>query len=314
MINGKKIIVTGGAGFLGINLVRILEEHGIPKKDIFVPREKEYDLRKKEDIERMFNKFPADIVIHLAAHSGGIEYYKKHPGSLFYDNLFMGIQLIEVSRIKKIDKFVIIGTGLVYPKDAPIPLREDSIWQGYPEESAAPYGLASRALLAQSQAYRKEYGFNSIYLILPNLYGPEDHFELEIAHVIPSLIVKINKAKIEKMESIGMFGTGNASREFMYVRDAARAIILAIERYDKPEPLNIGTGKDIPLREVVEKVAKIMNYKGKIIWDSSKSEGQLRRCFDSSRTEKEIGFKPETSMDEGLRETIDWFKENQKGE
>ncbi len=312
MLNDKKIIVTGGNGFLGRHVIEELKNNGVPEKNIFVPRQKEYDLSKKEDMQRMFRDFKGEIVIHLAAHGGsfGIKYYKEHPGKVFYNNAVMGIFLLEEARKNNVEKVVIIGTGLAYPKDASIPYREEDLWAGYPEETGAPYGIASRLLVTQAASYRKEYGLNTIYVIPANLYGPGDNFEPEVAHVMPALITKIATAKKQKKESIEMWGSGKASREFLYVKDAAKAIILATKNYNSSEPLNIGTGKDTPLKKIVETVAYLMDYKGKIVWDSSKPEGQRRRCFDVTKAKKELGFEAEISLEEGIKETVEYYKTN----
>jgi len=310
-IKNKKIIITGGSGFLGRHLVSKLIELGIPKNNIFVPMSKDYDLRNSVDIERMFKNFKADIVIHLATHSGGVQYYKTKPATIFYDNLIMGIQLLEISRKYDVKKFVFIGTGLIYPKDATIPLKESSIWHGYPEETAACYGLASRAHLAQSQFYRKEHGFNSIYIILPNLYGPGDHFNTDRAHVIPSLIMRFNEAIKNKKEGIEFWGSGKAYREFLYVEDAVLAIIEATKSYNQHDPINIGPGSYIQIKFLAETIGKIMGYKGLIKRDESKPEGQLKRCFDTSQMQLKLNFRPSVKIEEGLKKTIKWFKENE---
>jgi len=305
MLKNKKVIVTGGAGFLGKHLVRKLIEVGVLKENIFIPRLKKYDLRKKQDIKRMFSDFKADIVIHLAGIVGGIGFNREKPGELFYDNLIMGIQLIEQARLNKIEKFVAIGTICAYPKFTPVPFKEKDLWNGYPEETNAPYGLAKKMLLVQSQAYRQQYGFNSIFLLPVNLYGPGDNFNPSSSHVIPALIKKCVDAK----EKITVWGTGKASREFLYVEDAAEGIILAAEKYNKSEPVNLGAGFEITIKDLVEKIAKLTGFKGKIEWDHSKPDGQPRRMLDVSKAKKEFDFTAKTNFDEGLKKTIEWYKE-----
>ncbi len=304
MLKNKKIIVTGGAGFLGKHLVKKLVERGISKENIFIPRFHDYDLRKQDDIKRMFSDFKADIVIHLAAKVGGIGFNRENPGELFYDNIMMGVQLMEQARLNNIEKFVAIGTICAYPKFTPVPFKEENLWDGYPEETNAPYGLAKKMLLVQAQAYRQQYGFNSIFLLPVNLYGPGDNFNPESSHVIPALIKKCVDAK----DKITVWGSGNASREFIYVEDAAEAIVLATEKYNKPEPINIGAGFEITIRDLVRKIAELTEFKGKIEWDSSKPDGQPRRMLDVSKAKKEFGFNAKTSFDEGLKKTIEWYK------
>ena len=308
MLKNKRIIVTGGAGFLGKHLVKKLIERGIPKENIFIPRFKEYDLRKEQDIKRMFSDFKADIVIHLAAEVGGIGFNREKPGELFYSNLIMGIQLMEHARLNNIEKFVAIGTVCAYPKFTPIPFKEENLWNGYPEETNAPYGLAKKMLLVQSQAYRQQYGFNSIFLLPVNLYGPGDNFDPSSSHVIPALIKKCVDAK----EKITVWGTGKASREFLYVEDAAEGIVLATEKYNKPEPVNLGAGFEITVKDLVEKIAKLSGFKGIMEWDHSKPDGQPRRMLDVSKAKKEFDFTAKTNFDEGLKKTIEWYKEQRE--
>jgi len=304
MLKNKRIIVTGGAGFLGKHLVKKLIERGVPKENIFVPNFKEYDLRKEQDIKRMFSDFKADIVIHLAAKVGGIGFNREKPGELFYDNLIMGIQVMEQARLNNIEKFVALGTICAYPKFTPVPFKEKDLWNGYPEETNAPYGLAKKMLLVQSQAYRQQYGFNSIFLLPVNLYGPGDNFDPSSSHVIPALIKKCVDAK----EKINVWGTGKASREFLYVEDAAEGIILATEKYNKSEPVNLGAGFEITIKDLVEKIAKLTGFKGKIEWDHSKPDGQPRRMLDVSKAKKEFNFTAKTNFDKGLKKTIEWYK------
>jgi len=306
----KKILVTGGAGFLGSFIVEKLIQKGVPKENIIVPRSKDYDLRKLEDCKKVLQG--VDVVIHLAAKVGGIGFNKEHPGELFYDNLMMGAQLIEEGRKAGIEKFVAVGTICAYPKFTPTPFKEKDLWIGYPEETNAPYGLAKKMMLVQCQAYRQEYGFNSIYLLPVNLYGPRDNFDPNSSHVIPALIKKVIEAKEKNAPSVEVWGTGKATREFLYVEDAADAIIAATEKYDGNEPVNIGSGMEISIKNLVAKIAKIAKYKGKIVWNTSKPDGQPRRRLDVTRAKKEFGFKAKTKFDQGLKETIAWYLKNRE--
>lgn len=309
----NRIIVTGGAGFLGSFIVeKLITLEGVPKENIFIPRSQNYDLRKIEDIKRMFNDFPADVVIHLAAKVGGIGYNQENPATLFYDNLMMGAQLIEQARIYGIKKFVAIGTICAYPKFTPVPFQEKDLWQGYPEETNAPYGLAKKMMLVQSQAYRKQYGFNSIFILPVNLYGPRDNFDPQSSHVIPALIKKISESK-KQNTSLEVWGTGNASREFLYVEDAAEGIILATKNYDGEEPVNLGAGQEITIKNLVLEMCKIVDFQGEVIWDTSKPDGQPRRCLDVSKAEEYFGFKAKTPFGEGLAKTFIWYKYNLDG-
>lgn len=312
MINlkNKKIIVTGGAGFLGKYVVEKLKEIGC--FDVFVPKTEEYDLRDLGAIKKMYIVSKADIVIHLAAIVGGIGANRENPGSFFYDNLIMGIQLMEEARKSDIEKFVAIGTICAYPKFTPIPFKEDNLWDGYPEETNAPYGLAKKMLLVQSQAYRQQYGFNSIFLLPVNLYGPGDNFDPKSSHVIPALIKKFYEAKVNNEPEVNVWGTGNATREFLYVEDCAEAIVLATEKYDKVDPVNIGAGFEISIKDLANLIKEITGFKGKIVWDTLKPDGQPRRCLDTSRADKEFGFKAKTDFKKGLEKTIKWYKENVK--
>ena len=305
ILKNKKIIVTGGAGFLGKFVVKKLEERGF--SNIFVPVIEEYDLRKLNDIKRLYKEVSADIVIHLAAIVGGIGANRENPGSFFYDNLIMGIQLMEEARLSGIEKFVALGTICAYPKFTPVPFKEENLWNGYPEETNAPYGLAKKMLLVQSQAYRKQYNFNSIYLLPVNLYGPGDNFDPKSSHVIPALIKKFYEAKINNLDEVIVWGTGNATREFLYVEDCAEAIVLATEKYNKPEPVNIGAGFEISIKDLANKIKDIIGFNGKIVWDKTKPDGQPRRCLDTTRAEKEFGFKAKTNFEEGLKKTIEWY-------
>jgi len=301
----KKIIVTGGEGFLGKHVVKKLKERNCT--DIFVPKIAEYDLRNLNAIIKMYKEAKADIVIHLAAVVGGIGANRENPGSFFYDNLIMGTQLMEQARLNDIEKFVAIGTVCAYPKYTPVPFKEEDLWNGYPEETNAPYGLAKKMLLVQSQAYRKQYNFNSIYLLPVNLYGPGDNFDPKSSHVIPALIKKFYEAKINNLEEVVVWGTGKATREFLYVEDCAEAIVLATERYDKPDPINIGAGFEISIKDLAEKIRQIIRFKGKIIWDTTKPDGQPRRCLDTIKAKKGFGFKAKTNFEEGLRKTIERY-------
>lgn len=300
----KKVVVTGGNGFLGKNVILELKKAGA--KNIFVPEYPEYDLRERKTCAKIC--YGADFIIHLAAKVGGIGLNREKPGELFYDNAIMGIELIEAARKAGVEKAVIIGTICAYPKFTPIPFREENLWNGYPEETNAPYGLAKKMLLVQSQAYRDQYGFNSIFILPVNLYGPGDNFNPKSSHVIPALIKKVYDAKEAGQDHIEVWGTGKASREFLYVRDAARAIVLALEKYNKSEPVNLGAGFEITIKQLILLICKLMNYKGKIIWDKSKPDGQPRRMLDTSKAKREFGFKAKTSFEAGLRETIDWYE------
>ncbi len=302
----KKIVVTGGAGFLGSHLVKKLTQAGC--KNIFVPRSKEYDLREKEEIIRLYETTRPDIVIHLAAVAGGIGANREYPGRFFYENAVMGIQLLEYARIYGIKKFVTIGTICSYPKFTPVPFKEENLWNGYPEETNAPYGLAKKMLLVQSQAYRQQYGLDAIYLLPVNLYGPGDNFDPQSSNVIPALIRKCLSAVIHRQNEIVIWGTGSASREFLYVGDAAMAIFLATEKYSKLDPVNIGSGMEITIKDLVYLIAERCGFKGKFVWDASKPDGQPRRCLDITKAEKEFGFRAKTPFREGLTKTIHWYK------
>jgi len=304
----KRIIVTGGAGFLGSFIVKKLKERKC--KHVFVPKIEEYDLRDIEAINKMYGDAKGDIVIHLAAIVGGIGANRENPGSFFYDNLIMGIQLIEQARLTGIEKLIALGTICAYPKYTEVPFKEENLWDGYPEETNAPYGLAKKMLLVQSQAYRQQYNFNSIFLLPVNLYGPGDNFNPKSSHVIPALIKKFHDAKVNGKEEVVVWGTGKATREFLYVSDCAEAIILATERYDKPDPVNIGAGFEISIKNLAEKIKETVGFKGKIVWDTSKPDGQPRRSLDTKKAEKEFGFRAKVKFDEGLKKTIDWYIEN----
>jgi len=302
----KRVVVTGGAGFLGSYVVEKLGERGC--KEIFVPRSKEYDLREKEAIIRMYEDFKPDIVIHLAAVVGGIGANRKNPGKFFYDNAIMGIQLIEYARRYGVEKFVCVGTVCAYPKYTPVPFKEDDLWNGYPEETNAPYGLAKKMLLVQLQAYRQQYGFNGIYLLPANLYGPRDNFDPETSHVIPALIKKCVDAKRKGEKKIVVWGSGEPSREFLYVEDAAEGILLAAEKYNGPEPVNLGTGKEIKIKELVRLIMELTGFDGEVEWDRTKPDGQPRRCLDTSRAKRAFGFEAKTDLRDGLRRTIEYYE------
>lgn len=302
----RRITVTGGRGFLGRPVVRLLENAGA---SVATFSSREYDLTKQSDVTRMYADQRPDIVVHLAARVGGIGANRDNPGSFFYDNAMMGIELMEQARRNGVRKFVQVGTVCAYPKFANIPFTEDDLWSGYPEETNAPYGLAKKMLLVQAQAYRKQYGFNAIYLLPVNLYGPGDNVDLRDSHVIPALIRKCLEAKKAGSESIEVWGTGKPTREFLYVEEAARAIVLATELYDKPEPVNVGSSEEISIRDLVELIVELTGFAGTVVWDSTKPDGQPRRKLDISRAEKEFGFRSATPFREGLGATIRWFEE-----
>ena len=302
----KKILVTGGAGFLGSFVVEKLKEKGVDEKHIRVPRSKDMDLRGWENCVEVTKDI--DIVIHLAARVGGIGFNRKYPATLFYDNAVMGIQMMEAAREGGVEKFVTVGTVCAYPKFTPVPFKEEDLWNGYPEETNAPYGLAKKMLLLQSQVYRQQYSFNSIYLLLVNLYGPRDNFDLESSHVIPALIRKFIEAVENNKKEVEVWGTGEASREFLYVEDAARGIILATEKYNKPAPVNIGAGFEMKIKDLVELIAELTGFSGAIRWDTSKPDGQPRRRLDISKAKREFGFDAKTDFREGLRKTVEWYR------
>lgn len=306
----KNILITGGAGFLGSTIVNQLYAKTVGKDQIHIPRSRDLDLRKWESCVKAVKN--CDIIIHLAAKVGGIGYNQNNPAQLFYDNAIMGIQILEAARQEQVEKCVIIGTVCAYPKNTPVPFREDDLWDGYPEETNAPYGLAKKMLLVQSQAYRQEYGFNSIYLLPVNLYGPGDNFDPASSHVIPALIKKFSDARRSNQPYVEVWGSGSASREFFYVDDAARGIILATERYNNPEPVNLGSGSEISIRDLAYLIRDITGYQGEIRWDLTKPDGQPKRCLDVSRAEKEFGFKSGMPFKQGLERTIAWYEENYK--
>lgn len=306
----KRVCVTGGAGFVGSFVVEELERRGAT--EIFVPWHADYDLVDRDAVERMYRDARPDVVIHLAAVVGGIGANMAHPGQYFYDNAMMGIQLIEEARKAGVAKFVALGTICAYPKYAPIPFREEDLWNGYPEETNAPYGLAKKMMLVQCQAYRQQYGFDGIFLLPVNLYGPRDNFDLESSHVIPAMIRKMIAAR-DAGEDVVLWGDGTPTREFLYVEDCARAIVLAAERYDGAEPVNIGAGWEISMRDLAETIARHVGFMGEVIWDSTKPNGQPRRKLDVSRARDFFGFEAEMQFDEGIRRTVEWWDANRQG-
>ena len=308
MPSNKKILLTGGTGFLGKFVVQELIKQGYKKENIFIPRSKQLDLRKLENCQKAVRG--RDIVIHLAGNVGGIGYNREKPGELFYDNLMMGVQLMETARQAGVEKFVAVGTVCAYPKNTPAPFKEKDLWIGYPEETNAPYGLAKKMLLVQAVAYRQQYDFNAIYLLPVNLYGPGDNFSTNSSHVIPALIRKVREAKENQSKFIEVWGSGQASREFLYVEDAARSIVLATKKYNSSLPVNIGSGQEIKVSQLVKLICKLMGYRGEIRWDKTKPDGQLRRRLDVSRAKAEFNFQARHSLETGLRKTIAWFKQN----
>lgn len=305
-----KILLTGGSGFLGSYVKHELLNEGAEEKNILIPRSKSFDLRDRKNCVLVTRN--ADIVIHLAGNVGGIGKNSELPGLLFYDNAVMGIELMEAARKNKVKKYVTIGTVCSYPKFTPVPFREENLWSGYPEETNAAYGLAKKMLLVQGQAYRQQFGFNSIYLLLVNLYGPGDHFDLRYSHVIPGLIRKVGEAKAKNKNKIIAWGTGSASREFLYVEDAAHAIVLATQRYNKPEPINVGSNFEITIKELIGLICKLMKFQGEIIWDKTRPDGQPRRKLDTTKAKKEFNFVSKTPFEQGLKKTILWYLKNHK--
>ena len=307
---GKKILVTGGGGFVGTHLLAAMRQAGLDEADIRVPRSGELDLRVQENCVNAVSGM--EVVIHLAALVGGIGFNRRNPGRIFYDNILMGVQLMEAARQAGVRKFVQIGTVCAYPRIVPVPFREESLWDGYPEETNAPYGIAKKALLVQAQAYRSQYGFNAIYLLPTNLYGPGDNFDPEDSHVIPALIRKCVEAVRDGAAEVVLWGTGNASREFLYVEDCAAGILAATEKYDGAEPVNLGSGREIRISELVKAIAEECGYSGNIRWDSSKPDGQPRRSLNTDRA-REFGFSARTDFREGLRKTVEWYRKKMRG-
>ncbi len=305
-LKNRRVVVTGGAGFLGRHVCHHLEK--MDPAVILVPRRATYDLRDRAAVRRLLADARPDVIIHLAAVVGGIGANRRHPGLFFYENAVMGLQLMEEARLAGVTKFVTTGTICSYPKHTPVPFREEDIWSGYPEETNAPYGLAKKMLLVQAQAYRQEYGFNATTLLPVNLYGPHDNFDPDSSHVIPALIRKTLEARDEGRPEIEVWGTGSASREFLYVDDAAEAIVLATEHYNKPEPVNLGSGREISIRALAEMICDLCAFKGTIRWDATKPDGQPRRCLETSRAREEFGFEARTSFRDGLIETIAWYE------
>jgi GDP-L-fucose synthase len=304
----RRVCVTGGAGFLGTYVVSLLHERGA--KEVFVPRVEEYDLVQVEAIRRMLKDACPDVIIHLAALVGGIGANRARPAEFFYVNLMMGVQLLHEAWLYGVEKFVAVGTICAYPKHTPVPFKEENLWDGYPEETNAPYGLAKKMLLVQAQAYRQQYGFNAIFPLPVNLYGPGDNFDLESGHVIPALIRKFSDAKAKGEKQVVLWGDGSPTREFLYARDAAEGLLLAAERYNGPEPFNLGSGQEIQIKELARLIAQMTGFKGEVIWDTSKPNGQPRRSLDTSRAEQYFGFRARTPLEQGLRLTIEWYNEN----
>jgi GDP-L-fucose synthase len=304
-IKSNKILVTGGAGFLGAHVVRKLRERGVPEANITIVRSGEHDLRFREQCDAVVKG--QDAVIHLAAKVGGIGFNQENPGELFYDNLVMGVYMLDAAHWAGIKKMAVLGTICSYPKFTPVPFKEKDLWNGYPEETNAPYGLAKKALIMEAQAYRAQYGFDAISLLPVNLYGPGDNFNPESSHVLPALIKKVADAKKSGAAFIEAWGTGRPTREFLYVEDAAEGIVRAVEQYDKPDPVNLGSGMEISIKNLVELVCRLMDYKGEVHWNTAKPDGQPRRLLDVSRAEAEFGFKATTNFEEGVKKTIDWY-------
>jgi GDP-L-fucose synthase len=305
-----KYLITGGAGFLGQFLQRELVSRGIPSADQIILRSKDCDLTRQDQVEQMMDRLRPDVVIHMAARVGGIGANRENPGLYFYANMMMGANLIEASRVTGVKKFVQIGTICAYPKFTPVPFKEEELWNGYPEETNAPYGVAKKALLVMLQAYRMQYGLNGIYLLPVNLYGPGDNFDLQSSHVIPALIRKFVEAQRKGLDVIEAWGTGSASREFLHVEDCARGIVDATLHYNAPDPVNLGAGREITIRDLTNLIAKLAGFKGEIRWDPSKPDGQPRRCLDTTKAEKLFGFKARINLEDGLAQTIEWYRKN----
>jgi len=308
----RRVCVNGGAGFLGSFVVEKLHEHGA--REVFVPHIEEFDLLQLGEIQRMLSEAQPDVILHLAALVGGIGANRERPAEFFYSNLMMGVQLIHEAWKQGVEKFVAVGTICAYPKITPIPFREENLWDGYPEETNAPYGMAKKMLLVQAQAYRQQYGFNAIFPLPVNLYGPRDNFDLETSHVIPALIRKCLEAKERGEDQVVLWGDGSPTREFLYVEDAAEGLVLAAERYNGPEPFNLGSGQEIQIKDLAELIVRLTGFQGKIVWDTSKPNGQPRRALDTSRAEKFFGFRAQTNFEQGLRRTIEWYEKQGKTE
>lgn len=305
-LSDKTICVTGGEGFLGRHVVSSLSEHGC--RNVFTVRHSEYDLLRREVVDRLYREVKPQVVIHLASIVGGIGANSKNPGSFFYENLMMGAQVMDAARLNGVEKFVQIGTVCSYPKFTPVPFKEEDLWNGYPEETNAPYGIAKKALLVQAQAYRDQYGLNSIYLMPENLYGPEDNFDPETSHVIPALIKKFFEAQAGGTKTVAVWGSGKATREFLYVTDAAEGIVLATENYNGREPINLGSGQEISIRDLAQLIATEIGFQGEIVWDATKPDGQPRRALDTTRAAEFFGFRARTDFREGLRRTVEWYR------
>jgi GDP-L-fucose synthase len=305
-LQSKRILVTGGAGFLGKQVVHQLIQAGASPEKIVVPRSRDCDLRVWENCQQTTDQ--QDIIVHLAAHVGGIGLNREKPGELFYDNLMMGAQLIHAAYEAGVEKFVCVGTICAYPKFTPVPFKEDDIWNGYPEETNAPYGIAKKALLVQLQAYRDQYGFDGVYVLPVNLYGPEDNFNPQSSHVIPALIHKVHTAQQQGEQQLSVWGDGSPTREFLYSTDAARGIVLAAQQYSGSEPINLGTGEEISIRDLVETICELMGFEGSLVWQTDKPNGQPRRCLDTTRAKAALGFEAQVSFREGLKNTIDWYR------
>ncbi|QYX33096.1 GDP-L-fucose synthase family protein [Sphaerospermopsis torques-reginae] len=307
-LTNKRILVTGGAGFLGRQVIDQLCQAGADREKITVPRSRDCDLRVWENCQRAVNQ--QDIVIHLAAHVGGIGLNREKPGELFYDNLIMGTQLIHAAYQAGLEKFVCVGTICAYPKFTPVPFKEEDLWNGYPEETNAPYGVAKKALLVQLQSYRQQYGFNGIYLLPVNLYGPEDNFDPRSSHVIPALIRKVHEAQVKGEKQLPVWGDGSPTREFLYSTDAARGIVMGTQFYNESDPVNLGTGYEISIRDLITLICELMEYEGEIVWETDKPNGQPRRCLDTEKAKEAFGFNAQVSFEEGLKNTIEWYRQN----
>ncbi len=311
-LSQEKIAITGGDGFLGKHLQSHLRNVGVPEQNILIPLIEDYDLTKENDVWRMYQDMQPDVVIHLAAEVGGIGANRQQPGRFFYANMAMGLHLIEHARRQNIKKFVQIGTICAYPKFTPVPFKEENLWDGYPEETNAPYGIAKKSLLVMLQSYRQQYGLNGIYLLPVNLYGPGDNFDLKTSHVIPALIRKFCAAVESGAETVEIWGTGSASREFFYVEDAARAIVMAAQQYDSSEPVNLGAGFEITIKDLAEKIQELTGFQGQLVWDTSKPDGQPRRCLDTTRAREYFGFEAQMPFEQGLRHTIEWWRSQRR--